>query len=68
MLSNSIFSIFGDMNQSIYQYSSNKTIDMKLLYVAMTRALHELTVLYNENITVLLNDNLRKDNTLKKLR
>lgn len=68
MLSNSIFSIFGDMNQSIYQYSSNKTIDMKLLYVAMTRALHELTVLYNENITLLLNDNLRKDNTLKKLR
>ena len=41
---------------------------MKLLYVAMTRALHELTVLYNENITLLLNDNLRKDNTLKKLR
>lgn len=68
MLSNSIFSIFGDMNQSIYQYSSNKTIDMKLLYVAMTRALHELTILYNENITLLLNDNLRKDNTLKKLR
>ena len=29
------------------QYDSNRIIDMKLLYVAMTRALHDLTVLYN---------------------
>ena len=32
------------------KYESNKTIDMKLLYVAMTRPLHELRVLYNGDI------------------
>ncbi len=32
------------------KYDSNKAIDMKLLYVAMTRPLHELKVLYNGNI------------------
>lgn len=33
------------------KYSSEKTIDMKLLYVAMTRPLHELKVLYHNEIT-----------------
>ena len=32
------------------EYNSNKEIDMKLLYVAMTRPLHELNILYNNNI------------------
>ena len=32
------------------EYNSNKDIDMKLLYVSMTRPLHELNVLYNKNI------------------
>ena len=32
-------------------YNSEKTIDMKLLYVAMTRPLHELKVLYQKDIT-----------------
>lgn len=32
------------------KYNSNKNIDMKLLYVGMTRPLHELNVLYNKNI------------------
>lgn len=32
-------------------YNSEKTIDMKLLYVAMTRPLHELKVLYQKSIT-----------------
>lgn len=32
------------------KYDSNREIDMKLLYVAMTRPLHELTVLYKERI------------------
>ena len=32
------------------KYNSNKGIDMKLLYVAMTRPLHELNVLYNNII------------------
>ncbi|MGM9879606.1 MAG: 3'-5' exonuclease [Bacilli bacterium] len=34
------------------QYNSNKLLDMKLLYVAMTRALHELVVLYNNQLTL----------------
>ena len=33
------------------KYSSEKAIDMKLLYVAMTRPLHELKVLYQNDIT-----------------
>lgn len=37
-------------NASEEKYNSNKTIDMKLLYVAMTRALHELNVLYSNHI------------------
>lgn len=37
-------------NASEGEYNSNKDIDMKLLYVSMTRPLHELNVLYNKNI------------------
>ena len=32
------------------KYNSEKNIDMKLMYVSMTRALHELTVFYNKSI------------------
>lgn len=32
------------------EYDSDKDIDMKLLYVAMTRPLHELRVLYKDAI------------------
>ena len=31
-------------------YSSDSILDMKLLYVAMTRALHKLEIIYNKNI------------------
>ena len=37
-------------NASEDEYSSNKNIDMKLLYVSMTRPLHELNILYSNNI------------------
>lgn len=37
-------------NASEDKYSSDEVIDMKLLYVSMTRPLHELKVLYNGNI------------------
>ena len=37
-------------NASEEEYSSQKDIDMKLLYVAMTRPLHELNVLYHNSI------------------
>ena len=39
---------------SLNRYDSNKVIDMKLLYVAMTRALHECQVLYHQDITNVL--------------
>ena len=41
------------------QYDSNRIIDMKLLYVAMTRALHDLTVLYNWDITLPLREEVK---------
>lgn len=38
-------------NSGEEEYNSNKIIDMKLLYVAMTRPLHELTIFYKNDIT-----------------
>lgn len=45
-------------NASEEKYDSNKNIDMKLLYVAMTRPLHELKVLYNNIIVKPLKTNV----------
>lgn len=42
------------------KYSSEKAIDMKLLYVAMTRPLHELKVLYQKDITKPLREEAKK--------
>ena len=42
------------------KYSSEKVIDMKLLYVAMTRPLHELKVLYQKDITKPLREEAKK--------
>ena len=44
------------------KYDSNSEIDMHLLYVAMTRALHELDVMYDTKITDVLSElnNLNK--------
>ena len=41
--------IIADASES--KYNSNKSIDMKLLYVSMTRPLHELKVLYSDEIS-----------------
>ncbi len=38
-------------NASEEIYSSRSTLDMKLLYVALTRALHELDIIYTNNLT-----------------
>ena len=38
-----------DSNEDIY--NSNSQTDMKLLYVAMTRALHELHINYSAQLT-----------------
>lgn len=41
------------------KYSSTKPIDMKLLYVAMTRSLHELNVLYEDELVKPLQKELK---------
>jgi len=41
-------------NASENIYSSNSTLDLKLLYVAITRALHELDILYVDEINKIL--------------
>ena len=41
-------------------YSSQNNLDMKLLYVAITRALHELDIVYSGELTKPLLDNFKK--------
>ena len=53
-------------NASDKCYNPNKNDDMHLLYVAMTRALHELAVSYDKNLTMPLVQNLEKQSALKK--
>ncbi len=47
-------------NASENEYNSNREIDMKLLYVAMTRPLHELNVLYSNKIVKPLQEEIKK--------
>ena len=35
-------------------YDINNRLDMKILYVSMTRALHELSILYDKNLLSIL--------------
>lgn len=44
-------------------YSSQNNLDMKLLYVAITRALHELDIVYSGELTKPLSDNLKKNDS-----
>ena len=46
--------IINGADESIY--NSNSTLDMKLLYVAITRALHELDIIYQTKLTNPLNN------------
>lgn len=47
-------------------YSSENSLDMKLLYVAITRALHELDVVYTGTLTKPLENYLKKKDEQKK--
>lgn len=49
-----------DVNENIYFL--NSSLDMKLLYVAITRALHELDIVYTRKLTKTLNDAFEKGN------
>ena len=42
-------------------YSSQNNLDMKLLYVAITRALHELDIVYSGELTKPLSENFKKN-------
>lgn len=42
-------------NADEFNYSSDSSLDMKLLYVAITRALHELDIIYVDELTKPLN-------------
>ncbi len=50
--------IISDADESIY--NSEKAIDMKLLYVAMTRPLHELNILYTNEISIPLQNEKKR--------
>ena len=49
------------------KYNSSSDIDLHLLYVAMTRALHELDILYDTKLSSVLNDLNKTDKKEQKL-
>lgn len=52
-------------NASEEIYSSSNNLDMKLLYVAMTRALHELDIVYSGTLTKPLENRVKKNEDKK---
>ena len=52
--------IINNANEEIY--SSNNNLDLKLLYVAITRALHELDIIYDDELTKVLSKNIDANN------
>lgn len=50
--------IINNANENIY--SSSNSLDMKLLYVAVTRALHELDIVYTGEVSKPLENHLKK--------
>lgn len=51
--------IINNANENIY--SSSNPLDMKLLYVAVTRALHELDIVYTGEVSKPLENHLKKN-------
>ncbi len=56
--------IINDASSDVYD--ENNAVDMHLLYVASTRALHEQVVLYNKTITKPFQTEIKKNMVLKK--
>ncbi len=50
--------IINNANEKLY--SSNNNLDMRLLYIAITRALHELDIVYAGTLTKLLESSLKR--------
>lgn len=57
--------IVNDASKNVYD--ANNDVDMHLLYVASTRALHEQLVLYNKEITKPFKEAIQSPKTLKKI-
>ena len=57
--------IVNDASKNVYD--ANNDVDMHLLYVASTRALHEQLVLYNKEITKPFKEAIQPPKTLKKI-
>lgn len=55
--------IINDANEKVYD--SDNALDMKLLYVAVTRALHDLDIVYSGNLTKTLDDYTKCNNDNK---
>ena len=51
--------IINDASESIY--SSDNSLDMKLLYVAITRALHEIEIIHSGELTKPLQKSVKKN-------
>lgn len=58
--------IINDASEKIY--NSNSTTDLHLLYVASTRALHEMTVLYDENLCKVFSHHLENSKSNNKVK
>ena len=57
--------ILNDVSNNVYL--ENSKYDMHLLYVACTRALHKLIVVYNKNLCRVFEKEYEKDKDVKKL-
>ena len=57
--------IINNANETIY--SSENNLDMKLLYIAITRALHELDIVYCGDLTKPLENRLKKNDNCNHL-
>ena len=55
----SVFALYGCNNANENIYSSSNPLDMKLLYVAVTRALHELDIVYTGEVSKPLENHLK---------
>lgn len=58
--------IINDASENIYASSIN--LDMKLLYVAITRALHELDIVYSGELSLPLRSYIKKKDDILKLK
>ncbi len=56
--------VINDASSNVYNVSNE--VDMHLLYVALTRALHEQIIMYDKNITNVLENNVANVKVMKK--